>query len=318
MKRQAKRKRKVIGFFITSILFAGIAAAVAIVGLNYVVNQNFKENFYSVSSLKVNNKIRIIQISDLHNCSYGADNSQLIERVEKLKPDIILYTGDCIEAGEESTDKIVSLCERLAKVAPSYYIYGNNEVLKYYADPLTQESLDAKFGFDDSNRDPQKLLETKDALEEQLEAVGVKVLKNSMETVTIGTTNVDIYGVLTSNPSSFWSYAGQSFGDYLYNNENHLKITAIHEPFIYDEYEPDYWGDLSLAGHTHGGVARIPLIGPAYTKEHGILPEKKDAYVYGRYEVQGRPLIVNAGLENGDVFRLNNQPEIVIVDINKF
>lgn len=318
MKRQAKRKRKVIGFFITSILFAGIAAAVAIVGLNYVVNQNFKENFYSVSSLKVNNKIRIIQISDLHNCSYGADNSQLIERVEKLKPDIILYTGDCIEAGEESTDKIVSLCERLAKVAPSYYIYGNNEVLKYYADPLTQESLDAKFGFDDSNRDPQKLLETKDALEEQLEAVGVKVLKNSMETVTIGTTNVDIYGVLTSNPSSFWSYAGQSFGDYLYNNENHLKITAIHEPFIYDEYEPDYWGDLSLAGHTHGGVARIPLIGPVYTKEHGIFPEKKDAYVYGRYEVQGRPLIVNAGLENGDVFRLNNQPEIVIVDINKF
>lgn len=318
MKRQAKRKRKVIGFFITSILFAGIAAAVAIVGLNYVVNQNFKENFYSVSSLKVNNKIRIIQISDLHNCSFGEDNSQLIERVEKLKPDIILYTGDCIEAGEEATDKVVQLCERLAKVAPSYYIYGNNEVLKYYADPLTQESLDAKFGFDDSNRDPQKLLEIKDALEEQLEAVGVKVLKNSMETVTIGTTNVDIYGVLTSNPSSFWSYAGPSFGDYLYNNENHLKITAIHEPFVFDEYEPDYWGDLSLAGHTHGGVARVPLIGPAYTKEHGILPEKKGAYVYGRYEVQGRPLIVNAGMENGDIFRLNNQPEIVIVDINKF
>ena len=30
----------------------------------------------------------------------------------------------------------------------------------------------------------------------------------------VGTTEIDIYGVLTSNPSSFWSYSGESFDEY--------------------------------------------------------------------------------------------------------
>ena len=73
-----------------------------------------------------------------------------------------------------------------------------------------------------------------------------------------------------------------------------------------------------LAGHTHGGLIRIPFIGPLYTREGGLLPGRSGCYVYGRYEVQGRPLIVSAGLENKNIFRINNEPEIVIVDINKF
>ena len=93
---------------------------------------------------------------------------------------------------------------------------------------------------------------------------------------------------------------------------------AIHEPTIFEEYSPDTWGDLMLAGHTHGGTTKIPVIGPAYTPDGGILPEHSGHYVYGRYDVQGRPLIVNSGLENNTFFRINNQPEIVIVDINKF
>ena len=93
---------------------------------------------------------------------------------------------------------------------------------------------------------------------------------------------------------------------------------AIHEPIVFEEYTPDTWGDLMLAGHTHGGLCKIPFIGPLYTTEGGILPARNGCYVYGRYDVQGRPLIVNSGLENSNFFRINNQPEIVIVDINKF
>ena len=93
---------------------------------------------------------------------------------------------------------------------------------------------------------------------------------------------------------------------------------AIHEPLLLSEYEPDSWGDLVFAGHTHGGVTRVPMLGPLYVPEVGIFPERSGNYAYGRYEVQGRPLIVSAGLENKSLFRLNNPPELVIVDINKF
>lgn len=315
---KTKKNIRVLKLFLISLIFVLIAASIAIIGCNYIGNRNFKETFYSVSSLKVNNKIRIIQISDLHNCSYGKNNRKLVDRVKNLNPDLIIYTGDITDSGAKSNDRVISLCKELADVAPSYYIYGNNEVEMYYDIPLTQESLDKKFGFNDNNRQPDKLLEITDDLTRKLEATGVKVLKNKSDTITIGTTDVDIYGVLTSNPSSFWSYSGESFGEYLYSNENNLKITAIHEPLVLSEYQPDTWGELVIAGHTHGGVIRVPMVGPLYAHDEGLFPERRGHYIYGRYEVQGRPLIVSGGIENKNIFRINNQPELVIVDINKF
>lgn len=315
---KTKKNIRVLKLFLISLIFVSIAASVAIIGCNYIGNRNFKETFYSVSSLKVNNKMRIIQISDLHNCSYGKDNNNIIDRVKKLKPDLIVYTGDIIDTKAKSNERVISLCKELAGVAPSYYIYGNNEVEKYYDVALNQDALDEKFGFDNNNRDPQKLLEMTDELERKLEASGVKVLKNKYDTITIGATEVDVYGVLTSNPSSFWSYSGEAFDEYIYSDENHLKITAIHEPLLLEEYSPDSWGDLVLAGHNHGGTVKIPMIGPLYTHDGGLLPDRAGHFVSGRYEVQGRPLIISAGLENKNIFRINNQPEIVVVDINKF
>ena len=301
-----------------SLIFVGAAIVVAVIGSSYLENQKFKETFYSVSSLKVNNKIRVIQISDLHNCTYGKDNKDLVKRIKKLNPDVIIYTGDCVDSESKSFDVVLDLCRELADVAPSYYIYGNNEVEQIYDTALTQKELDKKFGFNDKNRKPEKLLEIEDPFAKKLEQAGVKVLKNGMDTIEIGATKVDVYGVLTSNPSSFWSYAGDSFDNYIYTNENNLKITAIHEPTVFEEYEPESWGDLMVAGHTHGGTARIPMLGPVYTHDGGLLPERSGHLVYGRYEVQGRPLIVSSGLENSSFFRVNNQPELVIIDINKF
>ena len=315
---KSKKKIRVIKLLLISMIFVVIAAFIAVVGCNYVANRNFTETFYNVGSIKVNNKIRVIQLSDLHNCTYGKDNSKLIDRIEKLKPDIIIYTGDGVDSKSDTDDRIINLCDALADIAPSYYVYGNNEIEKFYDCLMTQDALDEYLGFDNGNREPEKLLEINDPFAEKLEEVGVHVLKNSTETVTVGSTKVDIFGVLTSNPSSFWSYAGESYGEYMYTNETHLKIMAIHEPHVFEEYTPDYWGDLMLAGHTHGGVVKIPVIGPLYTRDGGLLPARKGHYVYGRYEVQGAHLVVNSGLENNNLFRINNEPEIVIVDINKF
>ena len=155
---KTKKNIRVLKLFLISLIFVLIAVSIAIIGCNYIGNRNFKETFYSVSSLKVNNKIRIIQISDLHNCSYGKDNIKLVDRTRKLKPDLIVYTGDIVDSKAKSNDRVISLCKELADVAPSYYIYGNNEVDVVYDFELTEKELDEKFGFNNDNRDPQKLL----------------------------------------------------------------------------------------------------------------------------------------------------------------
>ena len=107
---KTRKNLRVFTLFLISMIFVSIAAAVAIIGCNYIGNQNFKETFYNVSSLKVQEKIRVIQISDLHNCSYGDNNSELINRVKKLEPDLIIYTGDIIDIGGD--EKYIPLCHK--------------------------------------------------------------------------------------------------------------------------------------------------------------------------------------------------------------
>lgn len=299
-------------------IIAGLVSVTTLFGMNHISNKTFIENIYNVGNIKANEKIRIIQISDLHDSTFGEENSVLIKRVKDLKPDIIIYTGDCIEPDEESVEATVKMCSSLADVAPSYYVYGNNEVDWVYGFPLTKEYLDEKFGFDDDNRNPEKLLELKDEFQEELEKTGVTVLKNKKETVLVGSTKVDVYGSLTSNPSAFWPYSEEAFGDFLYSDSSHLKVFAIHEPFVFEELESDFWGDLMLCGHTHGGVIRVPILGPLYTREGGLFPERNECYVSGKYGVAGKHLIVSPGLENNNMFRINNKPELTIIDINRF
>ncbi|MBQ4517844.1 MAG: metallophosphoesterase [Clostridia bacterium] len=315
---KTKKNIRVAKFFTIGMIFVCIATAIVIVMGNYIDNRTFRETFYSVSSLKVDSQLRVVQLSDLHSSLYGPGNENLLTRVEELEPDIIICTGDIVNSARDDADYAVALGEKLSAIAPAYYVYGNNEVETIFDFPLNEQELDKKFGFNKNNRDETALLVLPDSFEDKLEKSGIKVLKNEKDTIKVKTMTVDVYGVLTSNPSSFWSYSEKSFNDYIYENTENIKITAIHEPFIFEEFEPEFWGDLMICGHTHGGLVRVPVLGPLYTHEGGLFPERNGKYVYGRYNTAGKPLIVSAGLDNSDVFRLNNQPELVVIDINKF
>ncbi len=318
MNPKIKKNIKTLKFFVLGMIFVCIASAIIVVMCNYIGNRNFRETFYSAGNIKVENSVRVIQLSDLHGVSYGKDNRDLLERVKDLEPDIIICTGDMVNSASDDLDFAVSLATELAKIAPSYYVYGNNEAETVYDFLLTEKELDEKFGFSPDTRDETALLNIEDSFEDKLEDAGVKVLKNEKDTITVNGTAVDIYGALTSNPSSFWSYSGTAFSDYIYGDTDHLKITAVHEPTIFEEFEPEYWGDLMLCGHTHGGIMRVPVLGPLYTHEGGLFPERSGDFVYGRYNAAGRPLFVSSGLENLNIFRINNQPELVVIDIIKF
>ena len=73
-----------------------------------------------------------------------------------------------------------------------------------------------------------------------------------------------------------------------------------------------------LSGHTHGGIVRVPILGPLYTHEGGLFPERNECYVSGRYSFSEGTLIVSPGLDNSNLFRINNEPELTIIDINRF
>ena len=56
----------------------------------------------------------------------------------------------------------------------------------------------------------------------------------------------------------------------LSNNEESIdyKIILVHEPDISSKIVKDYQVNLILAGHSHNGQIRLPIIGAIYTPEH--------------------------------------------------
>lgn len=317
-KRKTKRsKAHVLRNVMASLICLALAFALGVIGVNYVANRTFKENFYSVGITGTYENFRVIQLSDLHDSVYGKDNAALLDRIGKLDPDIIVLTGDCVDQDADIAPA-VSLCRALADIAPTYYIYGNNECAKAFSCTMTLEALDAAIGATDDDRDAQKLYALDNGLRAALEETGVKVLFNESDLITIGENRVRIFGTLTSNPSAFWPYAGEAFNRFITENEDEIKLFLCHEPLLLETLDEAYWGDLVLCGDTHGGVLRLPGFGALYTRADGFLPERKGAMVYGKYQHNLSQVIVSSGLENRNPLRLFNQPEMVIADINKY
>ena len=66
---------------------------------------------------------RIAQVSDLHNAEFGESNTELIELLSEHEPDIIVITGDLIDAGH--TDKMC-IRDRLHCGSPIQYANINS------------------------------------------------------------------------------------------------------------------------------------------------------------------------------------------------
>ena len=325
-KKKSSKSKWGLMKFCAGILMVIVFLGIIIIGKSALENQTFHETFYQVASVKAPDSVRIIQLSDLHNTEYGENNERLVERLIALKPDLIVMTGDMVDRREESADIAIELCRRAVQIAPTYYIYGNNETAKAFGvKDMTLESVDGLLECTEDTRDSSKFYDLDDDLRIMLEGAGVQVLFNSQAQVQIGETVIDLFGVVTSSPGAFWEYAGEAFSQYLTQNTDHFKLFLCHEPTIFEMYSSEHWGDLALCGHTHGGVAQIPYLGGLYVNskgEHVLFPNMRndiyDYYVAGMYELNGSPMIVNTGLTNKGVVRVNNQPEMVIVDINRY
>jgi len=86
-------------------------------------------------------------------------------------------------------------------------------------------------------------------------------------------------------------------------------LLLVHEPDIFPRV-PDRVA-LTLAGHTHGGQVRLPLVWPAF------VPSQFGArYAYGHVVESGRHLVVSGGLGTSTIpARLGVPPEVLRIDL---
>ncbi len=203
---------------------------------------------------------------------------------------LALLGGDFVTYGEGTDyDNMLSLFRQLSEIAPVCGVLGNHEDELYFLD---------------NDRE----------LVEKFTAAGVTVLRNQEARYTIHDNVISILGV-EGSPADFSNYGASTFMDSVEPQTDYdLRICLAHVPTYFPEHLENYSFELGLAGHTHGGIVRLPKIGPLYTAEEGFLPD----YAGGSYTLANNAtLIVSRGLgDSSRAPRINNVPELSVIDID--
>ena len=256
-------------------------------------NNQIKFTEYIITSSKVPDSFtcfEIAQVSDLHNAELGEENSKLLELLSEVEPHIIVLTGDLIDSRQTDIEIALDFAGKAVEISPVYYVSGNHEA-------RVPEYEELKMG---------------------LTEAGVTVLENQKVQITRNGESITLMGI--QDPSFRTDYL---FGDAesvsrqaiseLQNESDGFTVLLSHRPELFDVYV-DTGVDLVFSGHAHGGQFRLPFIGGLVAPNQGFLPK----YDAGRFDEGNTTMIVSRGVGNSIIpFRINNPPELVVVELKR-
>ncbi len=269
-----------------------IAVIVAIFAFCYYENNKIDITKYEINNENVFDKIKIVQLSDLHSKPFY----KAIEKLKKINPDLIVITGDYINDRCKRKNEMLEYGKMLIQIAPVFYITGNHE----------------------------RRLDCFEELMKELRNIGFNVLLNEVQSVNINNTEINILG-LDENQANFEDYKARKKGIFKYKdmsnffkkleNTNGIKIVLSHFPEnfrgINEMNYSQYDFDIQFSGHAHGGQFILPFIGPVFSPGQGLFPK----YAKGSFGTRPK-LIISRGMGNAEFpLRLFNHPEINEVTI---
>lgn len=237
-----------------------------------IVNKNLSNDFYG---------LKIVHISDLH---YGRtinkkELNDLVEKINSTKPDIVVLTGDLIDKDTDLTEKDIKIIStafnKIDVTIGKYAIKGNHDYKFEKWDILIENS-----GFVNLN-DKYEL-----------------IFANENDYILLGGMSTNIYGDLSVSDKA------KIFENYINNSEikPNYSILLMHEPDFIDDFDYNNF-NLILAGHSHNGQIRFPIIGAIIKPNYG----KKYYDLY--YKLKNTDLYISNGLGVSEInFRLFNRP----------
>ena len=232
--------------------------------------------------------MKIVQVSDLHNKKFGAQQKRLLDKVEDASPDIILITGDLIDRRTTNTEVAMDFVRGAIEMAPVYYVSGNHESWSGIYPEIC----------------------------EQLESLGVIIMDDFATELVRDGESARIIGL--ADPDFYTTnYLEGANTIHLEETLNRLserdsfQILLSHRPELIGLYARA-GVDLVFSGHAHGGQIRFPFIGAIVAPDQGLFPK----YTDGSYMLDETTMVVSRGLGNSVVpIRTLNRPEIIVVTL---
>ncbi len=251
---------------------------------------------YLICSDKIRKDRTIAFLTDLHDNVFGEDQEDLLCAVRNASPDWILIGGDMIVTKGHSDPAVaLSLIGRLAADHPVYYANGNHESRMRWQREVYADSYE-RFIKALTDMGVHYLADSYEDPDEDFRIYGLDLLEGH-------------YRKFKADPMES-SFIADRLGD---TDDDKFNILLAHSPLFEKEYA-DWGADLTLCGHFHGGVVRIPYIGGLITPQFMPFSDLCDGIHY----IGDKAMIVSRGLGTHSVnIRLNNKPELVLVSFNK-
>ncbi len=249
---------------------------------HFISTKGLEVREYGVTNEKLPkafNGFKIIQLSDLH---YGrtVDDKKLkviANKINELKPDLIVFTGDLIDKDIKITDtKLTSIKAFLnsldAEIA-KYAVKGNHD----YSNKLFENIMtEANF----------------------------KILTDESDLIYYKENTPIIISGFASSIKSHPDYDNVFTSLNLTEEEikSYYKILLVHEPDQLLKLTDKNF-DLVLSGHSHNGQVRLPILG-AIIKTNGA-----KTYYESYYQVDDTDLYISGGVGCSVLnFRFMNKP----------
>lgn len=224
------------------------------------------------------NGFRIVHLTDLHFGTLVSKKfiERVIDRANKLKPDIIVCTGDYVHERDsiKEIDIVWPILSRLNAKHGVYSVLGNHD---HWAD--TGRSLE---WLQKSGQNIRHIC---------------KPIYREKERIIIG------------GAGDYWEDVLNIDQCFTASDEDDCRILLTHNP---DAIDTNFNTPLSLilSGHTHGGQVSIPFYGPP------ILPVKNKRYSSGLIKTKKGNLFISKGIGWAIYpVRFNCYPEIAVLEL---
>jgi hypothetical protein len=227
--------------------------------------------------------LRMAVVADLHSCWYGKGQRELLGRLEKAEPDLVMLPGDILD-DKLPDGNALEFLEAAAKRWPCFYVSGNHE---YWSRRIDEKK-------------------------ERIRACGVRVLEGECAAVDCKSWRLDVAGVDDPTYMSSAAWFAQLDAAQAGRSPDRWGVLLSHRPERWKAYRGRGF-DLVLSGHAHGGQIRIPFT------HRGVLAPNQGFWatlIDGVRDLgEGTELVVSRGLsrESTPCPRFFNRPEVVVV-----
>jgi len=285
--RKGKRSGRPITPAARAVALAGLAVVPLAVYATYVAPFRLRVETTSIPvppARAGHQPVRIAVLADLQTDRITGYERDAVERLNSLRPDVILLAGDLFQgdnaAFERELPALRELLGRLSAPGGIYCVRGN--------------------------------IDPENAVTRAIQGTGIQLLTNETARIVFGDRRLTITGL-------GWPHSTETARRTIDRLESErgdtdIRILLAHSPDAVFALSPETRVDLLVSGHTHGGQVQLPGLGPLMT---GCCRTPRRVAAGGYHLLGGRPVYVSRGVghERGQAprIRLLCPPELSLL-----